>query len=60
MVASTGKSYEDETFMGYVRYYHHFMSILFVVRKLLNFNLFPETTGPIVTKHGRSVHLLVL
>ena len=31
-----------------------------VVRKLLHFNLFPETTGTIILKRGRSVHLIVL
>ena len=30
------------------------------VRQLLHFNLFPETTGPIILKCGRSVHLIVL
>jgi hypothetical protein len=33
---------------------------LLIVCKLLHFNLFPKTTGPIVLKHGRSVHLIVL
>jgi hypothetical protein len=31
-----------------------------LVRKLLHFNLFPETTGTIILKRGRSVHLIVL
>ena len=31
-----------------------------VVRKLLHFNLFPETTGTIILTRGRSVHLIVL
>ena len=50
---------EDETFKGYARYYHHCPSLP-VVRKLLHFNLFPETTGTIILKSGRSVHLIVL
>ena len=33
---------------------------LLIVRKLLHFNLFPKTIGPIVFKLGRSVHLIVL
>ena len=33
---------------------------LLIVCKLLHFNLFSKTTGPIVLKDGRSVHLIVL
>jgi len=31
-----------------------------VVRKILHFNLFPETTGQIILKRGRNVYLIVL
>jgi hypothetical protein len=51
---------ENETFKGYERYYHYFMSISPHRPWTFTFNLFPKTTGPIVFKLGRSVHLIVL